>query len=708
MAVFSRLISFSTLAVYLSLFTALVQASPIDQVRRDFEGILAEKKEEILNKRADPARAVTGAQDGQTCVRPSLRTLSGNQDRWNLFLMSMENFKWMNQDAVLSYFDVASVHGVPARPWDGVNGQWDGNGAPGYCTHSSIDFPPWHRVYLALYEQAFLAAVQATINQFSGAERTRYQNAANCMRLPYWDWAQGPGKAATVVPDLLTNKMVTVPTPGGGSRQIINPIFRFDMHPLDPNAMALNPWAMWPTTLRYPTRNDTVNTYSQNNLFTSAIQNSAQQLKDQVYNIFTQCGDYTMMSNDAAPLSGGCSLSLEGVHNTIHNAIGGSNQGHMTYLWWSSFDPAFWIHHANVDRIFAMWQVIYPNSYIGQGNSGSGTYSRPVGSYIDGNTPLDPFHRTDGSSWTSNQVRDVNTFRYTYPELQQAGGNSQTMRNIVNQLYGNGGQVRRKRDIISNAVSGIVNTVVGGANLQGSETMSASASVETAADGTISWSSSSGMGFKAEGSTDGTAGSAPAANLVGTVQNFVASAIPKLSANLASLLTPTGRQHDYICNIAASRFGLGQSFNIYVFMGEPTVPAAQYAEDPALVGFQGVFSNPNMQAMNLTVTGAVPLTSALVAKIQSGAIKSLDNSDVGPYLRDNLKWKVVKVDGTEVPSDDADLGLKVGIVRSSVTPASNDGDFPTWHGFDTLSEVTDGMLGGLGLNQQWETWDKDC
>lgn len=30
----------------------------------------------------------------------------------------------------------------------------------------------------------------------------------------------------------------------------------------------------------------------------------------------------------------------------------------------AGFDPIFWLHHANVDRLFAMWQAVYPESYI--------------------------------------------------------------------------------------------------------------------------------------------------------------------------------------------------------------------------------------------------------------------------------------------------------------------------------------------------------
>lgn len=41
------------------------------------------------------------------------------------------------------------IHGYPDIPWDGVTGE---DYIVGYCTHSSVLFPTWHRPYLALFE----------------------------------------------------------------------------------------------------------------------------------------------------------------------------------------------------------------------------------------------------------------------------------------------------------------------------------------------------------------------------------------------------------------------------------------------------------------------------------------------------------------------------------------------------------------------------
>jgi tyrosinase len=48
---------------------------------------------------------------------------------------------------------------------------------------------------------------------------------------------------------------------------------------------------------------------------------------------------------------------LEQYHNMVHNWIGGTMQDPMS----SPADPMFWLHHANVDRIWAQWHDKYPN-----------------------------------------------------------------------------------------------------------------------------------------------------------------------------------------------------------------------------------------------------------------------------------------------------------------------------------------------------------
>ncbi|KAI0170421.1 hypothetical protein BJ166DRAFT_194811 [Pestalotiopsis sp. NC0098] len=53
--------------------------------------------------------------------------------------------------------------------------------------------------------------------------------------------------------------------------------------------------------------------------------------------------------------------SLEDIHNIIPGLVGGSgdHKGHMKMIAKSAFDPIFWLHHTNNDRLLAIWQSLH-------------------------------------------------------------------------------------------------------------------------------------------------------------------------------------------------------------------------------------------------------------------------------------------------------------------------------------------------------------
>ncbi|KAI9928587.1 hypothetical protein AWENTII_000660 [Aspergillus wentii] len=76
-------------------------------------------------------------------------------------------------------------------------------------------------------------------------------------------------------------------------------------------------------------------------------------------------------------------LSLESIHNNVHNWVGGSqftrpdnNQdlaiwgsGHMSSVFMAAFDPIFWLYHCNIDRLTAIWQVLNPDLWFNDDDS---------------------------------------------------------------------------------------------------------------------------------------------------------------------------------------------------------------------------------------------------------------------------------------------------------------------------------------------------
>ena len=278
---------------------------------------------------------------------------------------------------------------------------------------------------MALFEQQFLAVVKQIVALYPQSQQAAMQGALSTMRWPYWDWAAQPPTGTPTLPTLITDKWVNVTNFTGEQVTIINPLFRHDFQ--DPSQMYYQYFVDWPVTLRYP-NSDVAAASSTNANATRAFDNIRQNLQDQLYQLFSTCSDYLHFSNDdAGSSSTSCSNSLEGIHNTVHTTSGGPGSstvsaGHRTYLATAAFDPIFWLHHCNVDRLFALWQSQYPTVYGASQVQPHDSWTIPGGSTQDANSNLTPFlSDTNGNYWTTNKVQQWNTtFHYTYPGTVEA------------------------------------------------------------------------------------------------------------------------------------------------------------------------------------------------------------------------------------------------------------------------------------------------
>lgn len=122
-------------------------------------------------------------------------------------------------------------------------------------------------------------------------------------------------------------------------------------------------FATWPETKRYPT-SWAQGASSQNNLVGPILDNNRVSFMDRLYNLFTNYHNFTQFGNEAWMVGSAVENadSLESIHDAIH-AITGSS-GHMTYLDYSAYDPIFWLHHGMIDRCFALFQALNPDTYV--------------------------------------------------------------------------------------------------------------------------------------------------------------------------------------------------------------------------------------------------------------------------------------------------------------------------------------------------------
>ena len=233
-----------------------------------------------------------------------------------------------------------------------IHGNYDpqtGRGGYNYCPHGNWYFLPWHRAYLVTYERS----IRQLISSPDWA-------------LPYWDWTNEP-----VMPEFFTS-----PTLPDGST---NPLY------VDEEGVTRT----WPSDEPMP--DDEVG---------QAVYDKI--MSQSPFEVFgTSRPAYPRPQNTLNPKwiknGSGTQGELEGnPHNNVHNNIGGWMPSPS-----SPRDPIFFMHHSNIDRIWATWNLDHHNS--------------PNKLWLD--MPFnDNFYNPDGSFW-SPKVSDLlstDTLGYSY------------------------------------------------------------------------------------------------------------------------------------------------------------------------------------------------------------------------------------------------------------------------------------------------------
>ncbi|KAK8082497.1 hypothetical protein PG996_001278 [Apiospora saccharicola] len=373
---------------------------------------------------------------GQRPVRQNVNTLSASgSPQWlqprDLFILGLQAFQAASESDQLSYFGIAGVHGRPYIPFSGVNAVPGGSGG-GYCPHGEIMFPAWHRPYVSGYEQVLGTYVTKIAAQYTGSNAATYKSAAEQWRMPYWDWAADPHLPASA-----STTTITVNGPNGQTT-INNPLYsyKWQKFPLNhannyfPTNTDYNCWG-WPETTRQP-NNQGVDQLS---IVNQQLSTDPSPLKDQVYLVMSSVTDFNTMAS-----TGTAGTSFEDPHNDVHNSM----YAIMSSLDYSAFDPIFWLHHCQVDRLVALWQAInYNNTFMTGSYQTQGLFATAAGSSITADTPLKPWYKDANSFHTGKTAATTRNFGYTYPEIINDWSVSKdqlrtSVIRAVNIMYGDG------------------------------------------------------------------------------------------------------------------------------------------------------------------------------------------------------------------------------------------------------------------------------
>lgn len=293
--------------------------------------------------------------------------------------------------ADMGYFDMATEGPLLNRPalyaafWS-------------QCQHSNWLFLPWHRGYLLAFERIVRSAVVALGGPESWA-------------LPYWNYNRDPlsGQIRRRIPPCFLERTL----PDGDD----NPLFLHASRPIARNG--LGPGGELVLRTGIDGRPDAIS---------DRIALSEPDF----------LGLDPRASSGFAGLNSGSGLLEQSPHNAVHISIGGDRNpvGLMSQTSTAGLDPVFWLHHANIDRLWEVWLKADPAHANPQPNPDYATRTAPKDDWARG-TILQRFvlPTEDGGIWRFDpgQMMDLSSeiLNYAYDDVSDPYPEEKALRNRV-------------------------------------------------------------------------------------------------------------------------------------------------------------------------------------------------------------------------------------------------------------------------------------
>jgi len=376
-----------------------------------------------------------------------------------LFFAALTELQKRKTDDPWSYFQLAGIHSMPYRQWPPKKGDTTNNRQFEYCAHWNTFFPGWHRVYCFQFERALHDIMMGWVDPQTEQQKANspipeqsrgaYYGAAETWRLPFWDLATTKpyNQGGLCIPkcaafpkftkemgrawEALSDPSVKDAAPQWLAKNPDNPLYSY-RYPSDSEQFGLSVSRLRNrvSTSRHPASNGITNINA---------------LKDEFYD-WTDTFRADIITNMTGPKnfykfvgSDGTMANLQGPHGLGHVHTGGDTGGNMTSQTVAAFDPIFWLHHCNIDRLIALWQAGHPgpdaNYWVEAEND---------------TKPLRPFYDNKKKPWTSARVRNIKYLGYTYGVLEGVN-NEETFRQKLNDMYSDDPKKRCLLDVICTA-----------------------------------------------------------------------------------------------------------------------------------------------------------------------------------------------------------------------------------------------------------------
>ncbi|KAI9336144.1 hypothetical protein BDR26DRAFT_1009010 [Obelidium mucronatum] len=356
--------------------------------------------------------------------RKEVRVFFQDTKQGSLFVQAFAVLQARDPKDPKSFAQVSSIHGLPNTEYDGFpSDKPDG----GYCVHGQSLFPTWHRPYIALLEMLIVEAAKEIAKKYTVDTQT-WLAAAAAIRFPYWDFADDATIKSGIPSALVDETIMILAAPDAKPTSVRNPMASFIMpsYIRDQFPANMGPLKTYKQTVRFPT-STAPDAKSDNAKLQRAIMTLAPQLRSMVRVLFdgtvVKWQDFSNHALDFAHKNAGNYHSLEYIHDQVHGAISG-NGGHMGYADVAAYDPIFYFHHCNVDRLLALYESTFD------------LFMDDAKLNVKG---LAPFKMDSaGKVWTTQESRETNSMGYSYPEMNLSG---KALQQALLTKYGRPGQV---------------------------------------------------------------------------------------------------------------------------------------------------------------------------------------------------------------------------------------------------------------------------
>ncbi|KAL9612930.1 MAG: hypothetical protein Q9167_002513 [Letrouitia subvulpina] len=643
--------------------------------------------------------------------------------KWEKELSNNERYWW-------SYFSLASIHGLPKQPWRHKHVT---EGDAWYCQHGSRIFPTWHRPYVMMFEQSvfnemYRIAKMYPENADKECSRTYYLTAAKSFRLPYWDpwmprYSSNGSEGSTNgggtwfgLPAILKAQEVFVRRPEKPNDlvEIDNPLYHYKVpRHRDLLSEATVGWTDFyqaaegldfhtirnPSSQRSRKNNDVVLEYQ---LRTQRL-GQAGKLWQLLVNMADLKDGWDVFACDTAT-GATPEVSLESWHDDIHNLVGsGRNaKGSMGLLPQAGFDPVFWLHHNNVDRLLALYQVLHPDQYV--------PAKAADGPTID--TPLKPFYKSAGSEdkdfWTSADAEDWAQCAYAIP-----GTDRNADKDALKKLAAD--YIRDTYLWISYPGASPPATLPFPKNMDSVEALIGLALTPPPQQIGIKAASTQNGGLSL---VDRSVAVKPGSDVASDKKTTTVDVKDHLNLHRFPQQIIKEKGHiTWNAHLTVKKYAFHGSFNVNFFFGPVDDGlATDFTLLNNQIGFTGIFAaSPADECMNCQIQSAasilyadaVPLTSELTKYLKSDTVnvgvpdhlrilKSLNPEDVVPVLKENLNWRITTPSG-ELKTRDAvrDSGLEIKIVSRWYNMPSADNGLGSYNAPILHASITQGKVGGF-------------